>query len=55
MFEKSSTGNNDEISVTQWDARLDNAFEMIDKMVEMILFTTQDKSGTGRVHERRSR
>ena len=41
MFEKTSTGNNDEISVTQWDARLDNAYEMIDKLIEMILFTTR--------------
>lgn len=41
MFEKTSTGTNDEITVTAWDARLDSAFEAIDKMIEMVLFTAR--------------
>jgi SPP1 family phage portal protein len=42
MFEKvaTSTGNED-ITIAQWDARLDNAFESIDKMIEMVLFTSR--------------
>jgi hypothetical protein len=41
VYEKTVTGTDGDISIAQWDARLDSAFDAVDKMIEMILFTTR--------------
>jgi hypothetical protein len=41
LFEKSGTGTDSDISISQWDARLDSAFEAIDKLIEMVLFSSR--------------
>jgi hypothetical protein len=40
-YEISSLAGGQSIQIAQWDARLDGAFECVDRMIEMVLFTSR--------------